>query len=199
MKEFWAIILAAGASTRMKKQKLLLPFNGKTIIETVVENVVKSVNSNVIVVLGSHSEQIQQQLVSYDIQFCINDKYLSGMLSSAICGFSAVPREAKAVLVFLGDQPQIPASAATLVIEAWNHSKKGIVIPVFNGKRGHPVLIETRYKSEIEQLDLEKGLRLLSEKFKNDVCEVECKIPEILRDIDTPEEYKSEINKISKA
>jgi len=195
MNEIWAIILAAGASTRMNRQKLLLPFNGKTIIETVVENVVRPVKSNVMVVLGSHREQIQQQLVNYEVKFCVNENYHDGMLSSAICGFRALPGEAKAVLVFLGDQPQIPSQVTELVIKAWRRSKNGIIMPTFNGKRGHPVLIETKYKTEIYQLDPEKGLRTLSEKFKDDVYEVECSNPEILRDIDTPEEYEIEISK----
>ncbi len=195
MNEIWAIILAAGASTRMKRQKLLLPFNGKTIIETVVENVANVVGSNIMVVLGSHAEEIKSLMENQKVQFCINENYLNGMLSSAICGFRALPNEAKAALVFLGDQPQIPQLATNLVIDAWMKSKKGIVMPTFNGRRGHPVLIETRYKSEIEKLDPERGLKTLSEKYKYDVFEVECEIPEILRDIDTPEEYQFEINK----
>ena len=192
MKEIWAIILAAGASTRMKQQKLLLPFNGKTIIETVVENVARSVSSNILVVLGSHREQIQEQLVNSAVKIGVNENYMDGMLSSAICGFRDLPGEAKAALIFLADQPQIPAQVTDLVIKAWIESGKGIVIPTFNGRRGHPVLIETRYKADIERLDPEKGLRVLSEKFKNDAFEVDCSIPEILRDIDTPEEYQFE-------
>jgi molybdenum cofactor cytidylyltransferase len=195
MKEIWAIVLAAGASTRMKRQKLLLPFNGKTIIETVVENAASSVNSNVMVVLGSHREQIQDQISYIQVRFCVNENYLDGMLSSVICGFNALPNESKAALIFLGDQPQIPSQVTELVIDAWRQSKKGIIMPVFNGRRGHPVLIETRYRAEIEKLDPEKGLRSLSEKFKNDVFEVECTVPEILRDIDTQEEYMYEFNK----
>jgi molybdenum cofactor cytidylyltransferase len=194
MNEVWAIILAAGASTRMKRQKLLLPYNGKTIIQTVVENAARSVNSNILVVLGSHREQIQEQIVNYQVKFCVNENYLDGMLSSAICGFMALPASANAALVFLGDQPQIPSHIAGLVIETWLQSKKGIIMPTFNSRRGHPVLIETRYKSEIEKLDPSKGLRTLSEIFKEDVTEVECDIAEILRDIDTPEEYE-EISK----
>ncbi|KAF0238488.1 MAG: molybdenum hydroxylase accessory protein YgfJ [Prolixibacteraceae bacterium] len=194
MNKIWAIILAAGASTRMKRQKLLLSYNGKTIIETVVENVACSVNSKILIVLGSHREQIQEQLVNYQANFCVNENYMNGMLSSVICGFSALPADAKAALIFLGDQPQIPPQVAGLVIETWLQSKKGIVMPTFNGRRGHPVLIETRYKTEIEKLDPNKGLRTLSEKFKDDVIEVECDVPEILRDIDTPEEYE-EISK----
>ena len=195
MNDVWAIILAAGASTRMNRQKLLLPFKGKTMIEVVVKTAVKSVSSNVMVVLGSHKEEIRQKLVNYSVQYCINENYLNGMLSSAICGFRALPVEARAALIFLGDQPQIPFQATDFVTEGWKQSGKGIVMPVFNGRRGHPVLIETRFKAEIEKLDPNKGLRALAQKFNNEVYEVECDIPEILRDIDTPEEYEKEIIK----
>jgi molybdenum cofactor cytidylyltransferase len=194
MNGIWAIILAAGASTRMQKQKLLLPFKGKTIIERVVENAARSVNSNIVVVLGSHREQISRQIENFDVKICVNENYQDGMLSSVICGFRALPDEAKAALIFLGDQPQIPSLVSNLVMEAWQQSGKGIVIPTIKRKRGHPVLIDTRYKPEIEKLDPEKGLRTLSEKYKNDVYEMNCLIPEILRDIDTPEDYEMEIN-----
>jgi molybdenum cofactor cytidylyltransferase len=190
-KSVCAFILAAGASTRMKTQKMLLPFQGKTIIETVVDNALK-VTDNVVVVLGSHKEQIAAKLEGRNISVAVNENYLQGMLSSVICGFSALPENTNAALIFLGDQPQVPHQAAALVIENWEKTGKGIVIPTYQGKRGHPVLIETRYSNEIENLDHEKGLRQLMEIRKNDILEVDCQYPEILRDIDTPEEYEKE-------
>ena len=196
MDKVWAIVLAAGASTRMKKQKLLLPFNGKTIIETVIQNILADLGNNILVVLGSHHLEIKNQIGKLPVKTCMNQNYAEGMLSSVICGFRALPAEADAALVFLGDQPQIPGEVTRLVIEAWQNSGKGIIIPITNGRRGHPVLIETKYKSEIEKLNPEKGLRQLMEKFAEDVFEAECNLPEILRDIDTPEEYSREINLI---
>jgi len=196
MREIWAIILAAGESTRMKKQKLLLPFNAKTIIETVVENAVASVENRVMVVLGSHKEEITERIINYPVSFCFNEHYPSGMLSSAICGFRALPESAQAALIFLGDQPQIPQKVTRMVAEAWKKTGKGIIMPAYQGKRGHPVLIETRFIREIEELDPGRGLRQLAEKYPDEVLEVSCAVPEILRDIDTPEEYKLEINKI---
>ena len=190
-KTVYAIILAAGASTRMKTQKMLLSFNGKTIVETVVDNALK-VTDNVVVVLGSHKDEISAKLVGRNILIAVNENYLLGMLSSVICGFNALPAETEAALLFLGDQPHIPYEAAELVVSKWRNSEKGIVIPTFNGKRGHPVLIETRFGNEIENLDPEKGLRQLMEIRKNDILEVVCQYPEILRDIDTPEEYEKE-------
>lgn len=193
-KKIWAIVLAAGKSTRMKTQKLLLPFNGKTIIETVILNIFPELRKNILVVLGSHHDEIKKQIDKLPVKTCMNENYAEGMLSSVICGFRNLPESAGAALVFLGDQPQIPGEVTRRVLEAWQNSGKGIVIPVTNGRRGHPVLIETKYKTEIEKLDPGKGLRQLMEKFAGDVEEAECNLPEILRDIDTPEEYSKEIN-----
>jgi molybdenum cofactor cytidylyltransferase len=195
MSDIWAIVLAAGASSRMGTQKLLLPFHDKTIIEKVIEQVESVVRANIVVVLGSHHDEIRNKIGRPEVRYIHNVQYMEGMLSSVICGFKALPGEAKAVLLFLGDQPQVPAEVALQVISAWKQSGKGIVIPVFSGKRGHPVLIETRYRKEIEQLDPEQGLRILSKNFSSDVQEVECNNQEILRDIDTPEDYQQEINK----
>ena len=175
----------------MKTQKMLLPFNGKTIIETVVDKAVK-VTGKVVVVLGSHKDEIAEKLAGQNILIAENVHYLNGMLSSVICGFNAIPAEAEATLIFLGDQPHVPQAAAGIVINEWKKSGKGIVIPIYQGKRGHPVLIETRFKNDIENLNAEKGLRQLMEIRKNDILEVDCPFPEILRDIDTPEEYENE-------
>lgn len=196
MNEIWAIILAAGSSTRMKKQKLLLPFKGKTIIETVIENAVSTVGKNVMVVLGSNRKEISEKIEHFKVKRCVNKNYLNGMLSSAICGIQALPETAEAFLIFLGDQPQIPSSVSKLIIEAWEKSGKNIIVPVYQNRRGHPVLIETRFIPEIEQLDQNRGLKQLLEKYPEEVFEVSCSSPEILRDIDTPEEYKMEISKL---
>lgn len=198
MDEIWAIVLAAGASTRMKTQKLLLPFNGKTIIETVIQNVALSVKTNIMVVLGSHRYEISRLIGQMPVKYCVNTDFINGMLSSVICGFRALPEYATAALIFLGDQPQISGTVAKKVIEAWRESKKGIIIPTFNGRRGHPSLIATKYIAEIEKLDHERGLRSLFIRFEEDIYIVECNTPEILRDIDTPEDYRFEINKNSK-
>jgi len=193
MDNVWGIVLAAGMSTRMKKQKMLLPFNGITIVETVVKKTKKKLKENVLVVLGSDYEQILQKVINYKVKVSFNKNYHDGMLSSVIHGFNNVPENAKAAMVFLGDQPQIPVEAISIVLDAWGNEMKGIVIPTYNGKRGHPVLIETKYKNTIENLNPEKGLRELMNLFPDDIYSVECNMPEILRDIDTPQEYEKEV------
>lgn len=194
MSDVWAIVLAAGMSRRMHTQKLLLPWDEKTIIAAVVENIFRSGISNIMVVLGSHSAEVRTALSSYQVSFCLNDKFREGMFSSVVCGFSALPGNAEAALLFLGDQPFIPEEVPGKVIEKWQETRKGIIIPIAEGKRGHPSLFDLKYREVISLLDPETGLRSLALKFPGDVAEVEIYNPEILHDIDTKNDYLNELN-----
>ena len=196
MAEICAIILAAGESRRMGSPKMLLPFNGSTMLESVITNVSGSEVDNIIVVLGAEKEVLVQLLGKLQIGYCYNDNYKEGMLSSVQCGFRNLPHETDAVLVFQGDQPLITAKAINPLIEAYFFSGKGIVIPVYGSKRGHPVLIDLKYRKEIEKLTPDEGLHMLSGRFPDDVLEVETNESGILRDFDTYEEYKKGINQI---
>jgi len=187
----WGIILAAGSSRRMGTQKLLMPYRDSTIIETVVEHVLKSRIENIIVVLGANANEIEEATGHLPVKFCINHNHEEGMLSSVICGFNSLPEDADAALLFLGDQPDIPPGVTNSVLAAYNDSIHGIVIPVYNHRRGHPLLVDMKYRKEIQKLDLEQGLRSLMHLFPEDVLEVEVDYPGILVDIDTREDYSN--------
>jgi len=189
----WAIILAAGSSKRMGKQKLLLPYKGSTIIETVVDHVLASKVDHILVVLGADSDRVTRALESKEVVYCHNREHHQGMLSSVICGFRSLPDDANTALVYLGDQPEIPARVTNRVIDAYNEDIKGIVIPVYNHRRGHPLLVDLKYRRDIDKLDLEQGLRSLMHLFPQDVLEVEVEDPGILVDIDTEEDYTKAI------
>ena len=190
----WALILAAGSSRRMGSQKLLLPYGQSTIIETVVDNVLNSSIDQVMVVLGANQDEVRNSLEHKAVQFCYNREHEKGMLSSVICGIRALPPDALSVLIFLGDQPGISPAVTNSVIDAYTEELFGIVIPVHMHRRGHPLLVDMKYRKEIEQLDLEQGLRSLRHHFPQDVLEVEVDEPGILVDIDTREDYKNATN-----
>lgn len=196
MDGIWAIILAAGESKRMGLPKMLLPFNGSTMIETVIRNVRSSNVNNLLVVTGAERGKIEELTDNLSVASCYNDGYKTGMLSSVKCGISNLPSDFDAVLIFQGDQPLISPHTINKIIEAYLLTLKGIVIPVFENKRGHPVLINRKYKAEIEKIDPEKGLRSLAYQFPDDVLEIPTDDPGILRDFDTYEEYKKETNQI---
>jgi molybdenum cofactor cytidylyltransferase len=193
----WGIILAAGESKRMGFPKMLLPFDGMTMIERVIMNVSESDVDKVLIVLGANRNEIEKLNIDVPVTYCYNGNYIEGMLSSVICGFRNLPADFKAVLVFQGDQPLISPGVINAVIESYRSSGKGIVVPVYERKRGHPLLIDRKYKNEIEKLDTREGLRSLAYKFSDDVLEVITDDSAILRDFDTFEEYKKEINQKS--
>lgn len=197
MGEIWAVILAAGESKRMGLPKMLLTFSGRTMIEKVITNVSESKIDKKIVVLGAYREALVELISKLPVKYCYNDNYKKGMLSSVQCGFRNLSSVCRAVLVFQGDQPLITSNAINEVIEAYLSSGKGIVIPVYKGRRGHPLLIDIKYRDEIEKLNPDKGLRSLACMFSDDVLEVDTNESGILTDFDTYEQYKKGINQIN--
>ena len=191
MAETWAIILAAGESGRMHTNKLLLPYLGKTMIETVIDHVRDSEINHIMVVLGAYSHELLPLISRLPVKHCYNSEYKRGMLSSVQCGLRNIPVTMDAVLIFLGDQPAIPAEVSSILISEYHKSDKGIVIPVHKGRRGHPLLIDRKYRSTIGILDQSVGLRDLLYKYPDDVLEVNVEFPEILKDIDTPQDYRA--------
>jgi molybdenum cofactor cytidylyltransferase len=191
----WAMILAAGESKRMGKPKLLLPFQNKTIIETLIEKVILSTADKTLVVLGSDSEKIEEKIKKFPLKITCNPHFKKGMLSSVQWGFKSLPKDAQAALVLLGDQPAVSTAIIDKVISAYQKTGKGIVLPVYKKERGHPVLIDLKYRNEVEALSHEVGLRGLVYSHPEDIKEVKVKTPSILRDIDYPEDYKKELLK----
>jgi len=187
----WALILAAGSSRRMGNPKLLLPYGRSTILETTVDNILRSCIEHVMIVLGPDHKEIRQALGHKPVHFCHNEDHKKGMLSSVICGIRALPPDVLSVLFFLGDQPGISPAVIGRVIKAYEEDRYGIVIPVHDRRRGHPLLVDMKYRKSLEQLDPERGLRSLRHQFPEDVLEVEVDEPGILVDIDTREDYKN--------
>jgi len=195
MNNICAIILAAGESKRMNAPKLLLPFAGKTMIEMVIDNVLQADIGFVLVVLGSYRKEIEAAIRHLPVNICFNENYKKGMLSSVKCGFENLPGKYEAALVFPGDQPFIDPVVIESVIAAYRDSGKGMVIPVYNGKRGHPLLIDFKYRDLTGRIPEEEGLRWLAATFPEDVVEVDTSSCGILKDFDNIEDYLSEVNK----
>ncbi len=189
----WGIILAAGESKRMGRPKLLLPFGEKTVIETVIENSLRSKAEEILVVLGSDAEKTTEKIKDYPVRISVNSRFREGMLSSIQCGFEALPEKARASLVILGDQPSVPHSVIDGLVDAHEQTGKGIVLPVYGRKRGHPILVDMRYRDEVRRLSPDIGLRALIHSHAEDIREIEVNTPSILSDIDTAEDYSEQM------
>jgi len=185
----WAVVLAAGESRRMGTQKLLLPFGDTTVVGAVVRTARASRAGGTVVVLGADREAVRAELAPAGVGFALNEDYHLGMLSSVQAGFRALPAGAKAAVIMLGDQPFLAASAVDAVIAAYETAGRGLVVPVFRGRRGHPLLVDLEYRDEVLGLDQADGLRRLLRSHPADIVEVETGDANILRDLDTPEDY----------
>lgn len=197
MNDIWAIILAAGESSRMKAPKMVLPFGKNTIIETVIANVGASDIDKMVVVLGSWKKEILQVVEKHNVNHCFNDNYKQGMLSSVQCGLRFIPGMFRGVLICPGDQPMVDKGIINLLISAFKNSGKGIVVPCHEKKRGHPVMIGRKYYNEILNLNPSGILRQIMENHPGDIEEVETTCSSVLKDIDTPDDYSNELKLIS--
>jgi molybdenum cofactor cytidylyltransferase len=173
----------------MGRPKLLLPYGGGTIIERVVQNVASSRADKALIVLGGSGWEIEEKIRAVAIKRVNNRRYKEGMFSSVRRGLSALPASARAAVFVLADQPDVPPSVIDLLIEAYHRQNKGIVLPVYRKKRGHPLLIDLKYRPEIEALSPEIGLRGLLRKHPDDILEVGVSSPAVLKDIDAPDDY----------
>ena len=191
----WALVLAAGESRRMGTQKLLLPYRDTTVIEAVVRAALDSSVDETLVVLGADREAIHAALKSYPVTFAVNEDFRRGMLSSIQVGFEALPGGAEAAVLMLGDQPAVAPGTIDELVLAYRESRKGIYLPVYGGRRGHPILVDTGCRSEILGLDPEVGLRQLIQAHPEDVVEVAVAEPLAPEDMDTPGDYKKAVSK----
>tara|TARA_B100000579_G_C22651884_1_gene766654 strand:+ start:99 stop:710 length:612 start_codon:yes stop_codon:yes gene_type:complete len=182
------IVLAAGLSSRMGQLKQLLPIGGIPSVVRVVRSLVNAVDE-VVVVLGHRAEEIEVVLESERCRCVFNQDYSLGMLSSVQCALSEI-QTSSSYLIALADQPQIKESTVSCILQNASMLSKGIVIPKFQGKRGHPVFIHSKYYREISDLNHHVGLNFFTRSHKEDVLEVDLQEVEIVRDMDTPNDYK---------
>lgn len=195
MTGIWAIVLAAGESKRMGSPKMLLPYNEVTIIEQVIRNLLDSNVDRVVVVVGANREEIMKVTRKYDVFHCYNENYKTGMLSSVKCGFYSLPEGCLAALIMPGDQPMTGPGEINRVISAFSESDKGLVMAAYDGRRGHPLIVDMKYSEEVFALPDDEGLRALAMRHPEDVLESVTDDPSVVRDIDTQEDYMNEISK----
>ncbi len=193
-----AIVLAAGRSRRMGVQKLLLPFGGKTVIAHIVAQLLASTVDEVHVVVGHQRERISRELSGRPVSIVNNSNYKSGMLSSVRCGLRELPQQCQAVLVALGDQPSINTELIDQMLRVFAAAEKRILVPLYNDKRGHPILFSEVYRDEILTHYDNLGLRGILNAHRDDLFELTVPTSAVLSDMDCPEDYRREIALLEK-
>jgi molybdenum cofactor cytidylyltransferase len=190
-----AIVLAAGRSRRMGTQKLLLPFGGVPLIRHVVEQVAAAPPRHLLVVVATDRAAIESAIAGTAASIVINPDPDGDMLSSVRAGLRALPDEGQEILVVLGDQPAIRRETIVEMTKAFESSRRGIVVPEHEGRRGHPILFSAKYRHEVLTQFDDVGLRGLLEAHPEDVHEVAVADASILADMDVPEDYERELKR----
>lgn len=185
------IVLAAGRGRRMGQTKQLLPFQGQTILECVVDNALASKLHRIIVVLGYQADAVEPLMEGRDVTVAVNPSFENGQSSSLKSGLQAVTDEADAVLFLLGDQPLVTTGTINHILSAYGTSPASpIVAPSFEGKRGNPVLFSRETFYRIESLSGDCGARPLFQEYSERILQVPVEDPCIHFDLDTEEDYR---------
>jgi molybdenum cofactor cytidylyltransferase len=184
-----ALVLAAGQSRRMGAvNKLLAEVDGTPMLRRVVEAVLASRASPVIVITGHQADRVRAALDGCAVTFVHNPDFAEGISTSLRAGLQAVPAAADGILVCLGDMPRVSAAMIDRLIAAFDPAAgAGICVPVHDGKRGNPVLWARRYIPEMRDVEGDVGAKHLIGQHADDVREVEIESDSVLIDIDSPD------------
>jgi molybdenum cofactor cytidylyltransferase len=183
-----ALVLAAGRSRRMGFQKLLLPIAGRPLVARLVDELLRTPVSPVVVVTGADEAEIAAALAGRDHARVRNPDPDGDMLSSVRCGFRALPSDCFAVLVVPGDSPGTRAPLVRQLVEAHLRTGRSIVVPVHAGRRGHPLLVAMKHRHAILERYDGLGLRGLLRDHPDEIDEVPVDSPDVLANLNRPED-----------
>jgi len=199
-----AVVLAAGMSTRMGRNKLLLSFRDKSLVVHAIDTLLASKVGEIIVVLGHESEKVWDQLEACAGQVAIgaqrsrvrlvkNPDYRDGLSTSVRTGVQAVSSEAEAIMVYLADQPLLEAADVDRIIEGFAAAKaenKMIVVPFFKGERGNPVILDASLRDSILGIVGDVGCKGVIKRYPEKVYSIEMENDHVVRDVDDAQAYE---------
>lgn len=185
-----AIVLAAGRGTRFGEEpKLLAQVGGKALVRHATEAAVDSKADPVIVVTGHRADAVEAELKGLPVRIVHNPLFADGLSTSLKAGFSALPPNARAAIILLGDMPLVSASLMDALVAGWHESgEPAALVPTLNGRRGNPVVISRALQPEIETLSGDVGAGPVL-RGRPDVVEWPTADEAVVRDIDTREEF----------
>ncbi len=184
MNRISAVILGAGKSIRMGRQKLLMPWGDTTVLGRVIFTLKAADIDDIVLVTSS---DVASKISDHNLQVVLNEN--GEMLASLQAGLKTVKSSADAVLICLGDQPQVEEGSVRSVCEAFLKNEAGLVVPSYKMRRGHPWLAARKMWSKLQGLGTEQTLRDFLNSQASEIEYVELNTPTILQDLDTPEDY----------
>ena len=203
----WAILLAAGESTRMGQLKALLPWRGQTLVEHQVSALREGGAERVIVVLGHRADELRPLVERNEgATWTVNLDYRQGKTTSIKAGLSALPSSlplegegqgggeiVRDIILLNVDQPRTSDDVARILNAHRTHDYT-VTVPEYNGKGGHPIVLSASLLPELRQIDEEsQGIKAVVRRRPESVNRIPLDNPEILLDLNTPEQYRAAV------
>jgi molybdenum cofactor cytidylyltransferase len=186
------LILAAGQGKRLGGVKPLLTHETATLIEMVIANFRASKLDNIILVLGHDARRVVQKIPLAGLKIVINPTPSLGMSASIQRGMAHLATRSEAIMIAMGDMPLVGPETINQLIAAFDKSKKGIAVPVYDKQRGHPVIFDQKkYFDRLLELRGDVGAKGILEANPKDILEVKVKTDGILIDVDTRDDWES--------
>jgi len=198
-----AIVLSAGASTRLGRPKQLVQLNGETLLRRTARLALEAGCSPVIVVLGFEAERVQQTLGGLKVRIVLNPDWPTGMASSLRCGIEAIEEEppgsssgfgergafCERVLLLVSDQPHLSTAVLQSLLLKNSQTQSLITASRYAERSGVPAIFRRPLFSELKGIAGDKGARQIIERHRNQATFVD--FPEGAFDLDTPEDLKA--------
>ena len=189
------LVLAAGRSERMGTPKQLLPFGSLTLIEQVIRTLTRSrLGKDVVVVLGHRAMDIVKRISGLPVRLAYNPDPEGDMISSIRCGLAYIDPD-QAFLIALGDQPLFTTGIVDRLIDEYERRPEGMVLPVHEGKRGHPMILSPAYREEILFESMPGGLKALRDRHADSVRPVPVDTDAVLIDLDYRSDYEEALRR----
>lgn len=186
-----AVVLAAGESRRMGTLKQLLRIGSDTILDRTLNNVRASDAAEIVLVLGHAAESVEKTISTEQIRVVRNPDYQQGMGTSLRTGLAAVSAGASAALIVLADQPFVRPETFNRLIACHRESRQQIIIPMYKGFRGNPVLLDRSVFAEVKGLNGDVGCRAIFGDHTEGICKLPVEDAGILLDIDSRSDFET--------
>ena len=188
-----AVVLAAGSSRRMgDRHKLLLDIAGEPMIRRTVRNVLDSSPVETVVVTGHRADEVEAVLADLPVKIVRNPDHENGQPTSVAAGIRALSVPCDAIMVALGDQPQVTAADLAELVAAYGKlDGPSILVPHHHGQRGNPVVFAARHVPAVLSGSVNVGCRRLIETHGDEVARVEMESDAFTVDCDTPEDFEN--------
>ena len=183
------VVLAAGTSSRMGHNKLLLPFEGESVLRRAVRQASAAGLDPVIVVLGHEADRVREELAGLGIRAVVNADYARGINTSLGVGIAAVPAEAVAVVVLLADMAFVTAAMVATLVQQYRTGSAPLVISDYDGVNAPPMLYDRTLFEALRRAEGEGCGRQVVRTHRAEATVVRWPAA-ALADLDVPEDYQ---------